>query len=170
MTQLHHLSGNTSGVSRRHKESPLGLLIASIQERLSLSEREHKAAFRRVVFEDGYQDFLEALVDEWLGIKYSTALRAAKPVSIAEVRAQVAKRSRERKGADALIESAKAIMGARLLDLIMPNGKQLRECTGAQCSKFGGFYARIGEKVGPNRIVGKVLSADDVADFFKAKP
>lgn len=154
---------------RVHKENALGLLISCIQERRSLTEREHKAVFRKMILEEGYEDFLEALVDEWLGIKYTTALRAATPVSIGELRANIAKRSRERKRADEQVVSAKSIMGARFLELVMPNGKALRDCTGEQCTKFGGFYARIGKKVGATQLVGRVLTADDVADIFRSK-
>lgn len=167
MTHLNTATGSSRGL-RLKRENALGLLIACIQERLSLSEREQKAAFRRLIFDEAYEDFLAALVDEWLGIKYSTALRAAQPVSVEAIRQQLTKRAQAKRAAETRVESAKSIMGARLLDLVAPNGKLLRDCTGAQCAKFGGFYERVAETVGANRIVGKVLSPDAVAELFKS--
>lgn len=153
--------------SRTRSESPLGLLIASIQERIGLSERDHRAAFRRLILSPGYEDFIDAVVEEWMSIKYSTALRAAQPLSIQEVRANVSRRLQQREEKAAQVVAAKEIMGLRLLDLVMPNGKALRDCTGGDCIRFGGFYTRIGKKVGKARVVGKVLTAADLIGLLK---
>jgi hypothetical protein len=44
------------------------------------------------------------------------------------------------------------------LDVVCPNGKRVRENTGAYNIKFGGVIGAIGRAVGPNEIVGKVLT------------
>lgn len=54
-----------------------------------------------------------------------------------------------------------------LLFMIMPNGKPMRECTGADMSKFGKGYERIAERVGPDRKVGDVLDEDGVRVLMK---
>lgn len=54
-----------------------------------------------------------------------------------------------------------------LLDLTMPNGKALRDCTGADCSKFGGWFSAIAEKVGSKQRVGNVLSEQQVRALQK---
>lgn len=55
-------------------------------------------------------------------------------------------------------------MHARLLDLVMPNGKSLRDCTGAECERFGKadeqrgrWLQRVAMEVGADRRVGDVL-------------
>jgi hypothetical protein len=48
-----------------------------------------------------------------------------------------------------------------LLDLLMPNGKALRDCTGTDCRKFGGWFSRIADRVGSKK-VGDVLSEKEV--------
>lgn len=166
MLQVAH---ETTTHRRARKESPLGLLIACIQERLSLTEREHRQAFKRIISEEGYEDFVDAIVDEWMGIKYSTALRAAQPLSVREVRVNAERRAQERKSEAKRASNAKEIIGARLLDIIMPNGKALRDCTGNECIKFGGFYTRIGEAVGGRSLVGNVLTAADLQIMLKGK-
>jgi hypothetical protein len=49
-----------------------------------------------------------------------------------------------------------------LLDLMLPNGKVLREATGADCAKAGGWFAAIAKKVKPKQVVGAVLSEEQL--------
>jgi hypothetical protein len=51
-----------------------------------------------------------------------------------------------------------------LLDLLMPNGKPLRDCTGGECERYGKadeqrglWLQRVAAKVGPDKHVGEVL-------------
>src|SRR6266567_6445738 len=48
-----------------------------------------------------------------------------------------------------------------LLQLTMPNGKLMRNCTGTDMKTFGGAYARIGRKCGM-KTVGQVLNEAEV--------
>jgi hypothetical protein len=59
---------------------------------------------------------------------------------------------------------AKAKVRAALLDLFMPNGKPLRDCTGSECERYGKdderrglWLQRVADKVGPDKHVGEVL-------------
>lgn len=154
---------------RDRKDSPLGLYIAVIREAPAADERAHRAAFNNLILSDGYEDFLEALIDEWQGLRYTTALQAAKPPTISDIKTKAEKRKKAREQLASATEQAKWLIGQRLLDLVMPNGKQLRHCTGAECVRFGGLYTRIGERVGAAGLVGKVLSEDELAKFVRAK-
>jgi hypothetical protein len=49
-----------------------------------------------------------------------------------------------------------------LLDLMMPNGKTLANCTGADCGRFEGWYAKLKAKVPARKKVGDVLSEGEV--------
>jgi hypothetical protein len=64
-----------------------------------------------------------------------------------------------------MVERAKAQI--MLLDLKMPNDKPMRDCTGAEMAKFGNRYQRIAEKVGKAKLVGAVLSEDQVRGIMK---
>jgi hypothetical protein len=44
-----------------------------------------------------------------------------------------------------------------LLDFIMPNGKALRDCSGAECRAAGGWLTAIADRIGDNAIVGAKL-------------
>lgn len=53
-----------------------------------------------------------------------------------------------------------------LLNLEMPNGKQMRYCTGTQMLGFGKHYQAIGKKCG-SKMVGSVLNEDEVRRLAK---
>jgi hypothetical protein len=55
-----------------------------------------------------------------------------------------------------------------LLDLIQPNGKKLRDCTGTECGEFGGWLIKIRDRVGAG-IVGEVLSEAEIRGIRKLK-
>jgi hypothetical protein len=55
-----------------------------------------------------------------------------------------------------------------LLDLITPNGKPLRNCTGQECRALGSWYAQLGQKVPANKTVGNCLSENQVYRLWKA--
>jgi hypothetical protein len=52
-----------------------------------------------------------------------------------------------------------------LLELEMPNGKQLRACTGTECRTFGGWFGKLAIKAGKRR-VGEVLSEGEVRKIW----
>src|SRR6516164_1704973 len=60
-------------------------------------------------------------------------------------------------------EEAKLI----LLDLLMPNGKTLRNCTGADCECFGGWFTRLAKHVPAKKLVGDVLNERDVRKLWQ---
>jgi hypothetical protein len=62
--------------------------------------------------------------------------------------------------------SVKMVRAVVLLDLIMPNGKSLRACSGGECAGFEGWFKRITAKVGPKQIVGEVLDEAAVQKIY----
>lgn len=52
-----------------------------------------------------------------------------------------------------------------LLDLIMPNGKALRDATGAECAKAGGFYAAVAKSIKPTQVVDRHLTEGDLQNI-----
>lgn len=161
-----HIDVGTAYTPREKRENPLGLYIAIIKEKPDAGERAHRKAFRQLLLSDGYEDFLDAVIDEWQRIKYSTAFRAALPPTVKEIRVAATKRKQERVQEDVAVSTAKAKIAERLFNIVTPNGKALRNCTGAECRKLGGWYSKIATKVGSARIVGRVLTAEDVAALW----
>lgn len=54
-----------------------------------------------------------------------------------------------------------------MLDLTMPNGKSMRDCTGSEMATFGSRFQRIAEKVGKTKIVGAVLNEEQIKAIMK---
>lgn len=52
-----------------------------------------------------------------------------------------------------------------LLNLEMPNGKRMRNCTGTEMALFGNAFRRIARKCG-KRLVGQVLNEKEVKKLF----
>lgn len=154
---------------RRDRENPLGLFISIIRELPGGDQTTHRRKMRSLLLSPGYEDFLDAVMDEWMRIKYSTALRAAVPPSTKEIKARADKRKQEAAKVSAAVARAKALIGERLFNLVMPNGKPLSECTGAECVKFGGYFVTIGEAVGPRQIVGRVMTAGDITSLLQER-
>jgi hypothetical protein len=137
---------------------PLGLLIAFLREVGGTidDEKHHERLFLNRINEDGYEDFRDAVVSEWFSIKYSTAFTAAHPPTAQ----QLLKRS---KAAKKTTSQLKLALIAGFLKLTMPNGKKLSDCTGKECIAFGGLFQKIGERVGPDKRIGDVLTEKQIA-------
>lgn len=54
----------------------------------------------------------------------------------------------------------------QLMSLTMPNGKELRDCTGAELATFGNRFKILAERVGKQRKVSDVLTEDDLQSTF----
>lgn len=63
---------------------------------------------------------------------------------------------------EAAATTARLISKLLTLDFIMPDGKPLRDATGASVKVMGGIFAEIGERVGHNQRVGDVLTDADL--------
>lgn len=54
-----------------------------------------------------------------------------------------------------------------ILDLLMPNEKLMRECTGSEMALFGNRYQKIAERVGKKSKVGDVLTEEQLRAIMK---
>jgi hypothetical protein len=154
---------------RRSIVKPLSLLISVIKEIGGNFEKEisHKHAFKKLMRDQDYEDFRDEVIDEWLRIKYSTALGAAIPLNPAELKRRHVEQQKKRQQVRDEINGMKFKIMGKALELIMPNGKKLGQCTGTDCLRFGGWLSKVGEAVGPTRLVGDVFSENDLAKLAK---
>lgn len=147
---------------RKRIISPFALLISIIRDISGNNELQHKAAFKQWLADPNYEQYRDVVIDEWLSIKYSTALEAARPPTVAQLRQNQQMRQVRVEEQLRAVDVLKNKIRGRLLQLVMPNGKKLAQCTGAECIEFGGWYTTIGEYVGANNLVGKVLNESDI--------
>lgn|SRR3990167_8078473 len=93
-----------------------------------------------------------------------TKQKSKKPVSAAAKANIATKRAKElREHATKVAYVKEQII---LLNMIMPNGLPLSECTGRDCSKFNGWLSKLSALVKPNEKVGDVLSESEVRKLY----
>lgn len=66
---------------------------------------------------------------------------------------------------DQIVESIKQQIV--MLDLLMPNEKLMRDCTGAEMAMFGSRYQKIAERIGKKAKVGDALTEDQLRMLMK---
>jgi hypothetical protein len=138
---------------------------------------------------DSGKDYLSPLLDYWFPGNYKSILKQQQKATQAseqkasdtseqqpdQATGQASEPQRAAQGAQAaedreaeelvnnLIDRAARLI---LMDLMLPNGKPLRDCTGDECAKAGGWFASIAGQVKPDDIVGKVLSEEQVRTLY----
>ena len=102
---------------------------------------------------------------------FDNALRALRREQAEPTVMQKAKQAKHKAGVAAAHAKRVARIKSNivLLSMMMPNGKKLRDCSGEECSHFGGWYRRIASDIGPTKLVGDVLSEQQVRALYKVK-
>lgn len=145
-----------SFLSKQAADNPRELLVKLITDNKSASKDEVFKLFQEAIEDDpGYE---RAIRWYFFVNMYDYAVRPNRNPNRGAQAAAVAEQ---------LIAKAVLAIKGQLLDLPMPNGKAMRDCTGAEMARFGNRYQRIAEKVGKAKMVGAVLSEDQVKAIMK---
>lgn len=146
-----------SFIAKHAQDNPRELVISLVEESPGASKDDLFAKFRARLEEA--PDYQRA-VDWYFFVnmyEYLVTSRNRKPAT------QQSKAAIQRE-----VESLKArVANVVLLDLVLPNGKTLREATGADCARAGGWFAAISKAVKPKQIVGEVLSEAQLKRMIK---
>lgn len=117
--------------------------------------------------EDDAEELVDTIIEYWFGNNYYS-LVGPLPVIKPRIREATAKladdvrvKLRERIALEAKI---------MLSDMVMPNGKTVKELTGRECRDMagavGGWLERVGRKVKATQVVGEVLSEADLKALY----
>jgi hypothetical protein len=138
---------------KRRPQNARGLVAQIIEKWPTLSTLAQEEKFCDAARRD--EDFVdEVLRTYW---RQNSALLTKRPATAAERSERNAR----------IVEVAKTMRNIILLDLMLPSGKLVRNSTGAECTKAGGFFAEIGKRIGSRKIVGNVLSEADLQAIWK---
>jgi hypothetical protein len=99
----------------------------------------------------------DALVDE--------ALRRAFDNDLAQMQ-KSPRAAHQRVAAADVAAASERLASVVLLDLVQPNGKKLRDCTGKECRQVGGWLIKVADRIGNRGVVGRKLSEAEVASIF----
>lgn len=147
-----HATG-ASFIATANEHNPRDLVVELVKKHPEMDRKALFDAFRSAL-EDAGDDYRRAV--EWYffvnmyDYLVTSRNRRADPVE----RANAKTLEREHIGSI----KAQIVM----LNLTMPNGKAMRDCTGAEMAKFGNRYQKIAERVGKAKLVGAVLDEDAV--------
>ena len=150
-----HAKG-ASFIATQTADNPRDLVIDVIKNMPDDEVKVQFEQFRSLLKDepDGYQ----RAVDWYFFVNMRDYLVSSRTRSPAE-------RASARDQQTALVEHIKAQIV--MLDLTMPNGKSMKDCTGAEMAKFGNRYQKIAEKVGKAKLVGAVLNEEQVQAIMK---
>lgn len=124
--------------------------------------------FREKVLSEDGEPYLEAIVEYWFTNNYNSLIyETRKPDNAREV--ETIQRGYKTQLQRHIVKEAQVM----LLDLLMPNGKKLADCTGHDCAKLantiGPWLQAIAAKIKPRDRVGDKLTEADVREFYKGK-
>lgn len=157
----------TTGAKRQswHADNPRELLKRLAEQHPKWS-KEHllKTLTNEVV--DNHK-YLTAIIEYWFANNYHSLIEQPAAPSRARAYDRSASIAAVKEAVETQIQHKAEIM---LLQMEMPNGKLLRDCTGTECfklsSKLGGWLLRISKKVKASQTVGSVLSEDQVRQLY----
>ena len=152
MTLLEAQTTSSSRRTRQSPKTPSELLIQLHQRFPAESKKEAQQRFINRALED--DEIITAALRDWYSLNYRR-LTVRRPEE-EEIR-------KPRK--DKTAEIKNEIIG-NMLNFVMPTGKTLADTTGRECIRAGGIFVRIGKKVGPGKLVGKVLTNQQLMKLF----
>lgn len=143
------------------RASPRDLLKRLMDENGRASEQAIQRKFTVAVRDD--EDYIDAIIEYWFANNYR---------SLVHKQPQVTQAARAEHAALAeVIKEKIKVAAARmvLLDMVLPNGKPLRDSTGKDCAKAGGWLSKIAAEIKPTQKVGEALSEAEVQKLFRTQ-
>jgi hypothetical protein len=159
----------TYGVKRQsiRKGNPRNFIANLLQKSPRISDEELREKVKAAVLKN--EDYLDAVVEYWVAGERRNLTRPPRPsrpahqepeqreeaaAKVAEYRAQVEQIAKPR------------IVQFVLLEMVMPNGKTLAECSFKEVAGFGAKFAALAKGGKPNEKVG-TLSETEVRKLFR---
>ncbi len=150
--------------------NPRDLLRRIIDDNPAMDKPELLATLRHELLADDQIDYLDTVIEYWFSNNYHSlvgAMAAQNRLYPMLIASRMAKQAKAEVIKGKLRDHIQEVAETILLDMVLPNGKALRDCTGKQCAKAGGWLARVAEKVKPNQKVGVALSESQVRDLWR---
>jgi hypothetical protein len=161
-----HFDTGTYGAKRQsfHDASPRGLLEKVVKKNPKADEESlEEAHWDLMVKQPNFLEFAKAIHAYW----FAPNLRSLTRTTDQQRRAHREERQTEAAAASATAEEVFAqTKRLVLLDLIMPNGKPLRDQTSKDLIKGNGFTKKLADKLKPGQTVGQVFSEDQVRKMW----
>jgi hypothetical protein len=154
-----HVDTGITGAKRQSwkHDNPRDVLINIIDEHPSDAKESLLELFTQVVLEKGRRGLLETIIEYWFANNLNSLLK-----SDSTLKKEFSKGPQVSKVKEQIRERIKIAAGIVLMDMILPNKKRLRDCSGAECAAVGGWLSIVATRMAPSAIVGKTFSEQDV--------
>lgn len=154
----------TTGAKRQswRYANPRETLRRLIEDNPTAGKMDLFELFSNEVFRPSSKPLLLSIVEYWFDNNFQSLMprqpRRIDPVlkekTISEIK-------------DKVTASIKIAANIMLLDLVQPNGKALRLCTGAECAATGGWLTQLSQMMPPDATVGATFTEKQVRAILK---
>ena len=152
--------------------NPRDILKEAMDANPGASKESLLATVRDELLREDRFEYLDAVIEYWFANNYHSLVKPSPTPKDVMARRAVSTAAKERavselkkKVQTRIREEAEAIQ----LDFVMPSGKALRDATGAECARAGGWFTKISAKVSARQRVGSVLSEDQVRKIWRSR-
>lgn len=114
------------------------------------------------------RDYFDRHAASWVvrGNSYSVAFQREEPEPVKRPVPEPEAVAARAEAKEKIAEEIKArVRNVVLLNLELPNGKTLRQSTGAECAKAGGFFAEVAKHIKATEVVDKHLTETDLQNI-----
>lgn len=151
-------STGASFVAAKEDNNPREIVIEVIKSAPNATRKEQFDQFRERLSENS--DEYQRAVDWYFFVNMHDYLTTSR-----NTKSTPAQRAAQKESQAKTVEAIKDQIV--ILNLVMPNGKMMRDCTGAEMTMFGGSFVKVGKKVGSAKTVGSVLDEKQIRQFMK---
>jgi CheY-like chemotaxis protein len=146
--------------------NPRELLAFVVNGNDGKSRDELLHLFNRAVREN--DEILDTLIEYWFNNNFKSLERLSEPSQ-----REALKRARDEKASEfraAINDAVERKARIMLMDIMMPNGKRLRACTGDECRELskstGRWLAAVSREMKPKQKVGEALTEDRLHELW----
>lgn len=153
-----HVDTGITGAKRQSwkHDNPRDVLKNVIEKNGRSSKEELLRIFTQTIFEKGNRALIETVIEYWFANNLNSLLNSDSQLREQFSKPQISKIKEQ------IRERIKIAAGVVLMDMIMPNKKRLRDCSGAECAAVGGWLSVVATRMSPSAIVGKTFSEQDM--------
>lgn len=153
-----HVDTGITGAKRQSwkHDNPRDVLKNVIEKNGRSSKEELLRIFTQTIFEKGNRALIETVIEYWFANNLNSLLNSDSQLREQFSKPQISKIKEQ------IRERIKIAAGVVLMDMIMPNKKRLRDCSGAECAAVGGWLSVVATRMSPSAIVGKTFSEQDI--------
>lgn len=158
---MSHLDTGVYGAKRQtfHSVSPRSILLEIVEKYPNESEEKlFEIAFEKLSERPGG---LRAVAEYWFANEYR---RLSRPAPVTPHSARVARAAETIKaGIQQHIDRRVQIV---LSEMLMPSGVALRDSDREECSRAGGWFTKIAERLAPGQRVSEVFSEESLRQLY----